>query len=125
MMSEIDLTAMIKLINQFIQGKAWFDFDVTEFSPFRVTVSGGLDLSSGEADVEISFEDVFCVSTLMSWRSDTSKAVLRVLDGERERAVIERFQVEEGYQSFEFVAERYPDSFGCLIVAKRISWRTA
>jgi hypothetical protein len=122
-MTEELVLSVVKSFNAFARQKPWLDFDVAIFSPFRVTLHAGLDPSAPQPDVEIQFDDVFCVATLMSWKSDTTRPILRVLTDSEAWKVNGRFKVEEGYHLFSFQPEDYPEDFGCLFVAKRLTWR--
>lgn len=112
---------IVKEINDYIQNGLWLDFEVNHYSKNKLIVYGGLDLIFSH-DIEVHFEDVFFVSLPMEWKTDTKKTVFQILDGEEVKILNIKFRVEQGYNVFKFKAEDYPDDFGCLIGAKKISY---
>jgi len=111
---------VVREICDFIQQESWFDFTVKQYIDNELTIQGGLSLTY--PDIEIKFKDVFFTSLPMEWKSETSVVVLSVLEGEDERVISEKFQVEYLHYIFKFTPEDYPNNFGCLIAAKLISY---
>jgi hypothetical protein len=87
-----------------------------------LVVMGGIDFSAAH-EVEIHFEDVFCISTPVSWDSDTASPPLQLLTGEEMVAVNRHFKVEQGHHVFRFTADDYPENFGCIICARAIQFK--
>jgi hypothetical protein len=120
-MEKNDVKKVVDEINNYIQKGLWLDFEVSQYSKNKLMITGSIDPSNPH-DIEINFEDVFFVSLPLEWKTDTTKTVLHILEGEDAKALNLRFQVEQGYQIFKFSPEDYPDDFGCIIGAKAISY---
>ncbi|MCM3290012.1 hypothetical protein M3661_07715 [Paenibacillus sp. MER 180] len=111
---------VVREINDYIKRGLWFDFEIKQYQDGEISLYGGLSLSY--PDVEIKFKEVFFVSLPMMWKTDTKDTILTVLEGEAEREISEKFQVEYLHYIFKFTPEDYPSNFGCLIAAKEISY---
>lgn len=59
----------------------------------------------------------------MTWKTDTSLPVLRVLTGDEARSINKRYRVEQGYHLFAFQPEDIADDARCIIAAKAFSWK--
>ena len=118
----MDLHAQVQSLNAYIQGCPWFDFDIIKCDPYRLIIHGGLDLSV-DAEVAIQFDNIFAVSTLMTWKTDTSRQCLSVLSGEEARRLNLQYHLEQGHHLYAFQPEYYPDTFRCWIAAKTMSWQ--
>lgn len=123
-MNRREIESQIESFNAYVMSKPWFDFDLIACSPYEVLLHGGLDLTVSP-EVEINFGEIFFVSLLMTWKTDTRSPALAILDGEDAFHVNARFQVEEGFYLFKFRPEYYSNEFGCLISAKTVSWQLA
>ncbi len=119
-MTFVEANTVIREICDFIMQEKWFDFMVKQYVDNELTIQGGISLSY--PDIEIKFKDVFFTSLPMEWKTDTRIIVLTILEGEEERTICEKFQVEYFHYIFKFSPEDYPDNFGCLIAAKQISY---
>jgi hypothetical protein len=114
-----DVKKIVDKINEFINGRLWLDFEMIQYQNHVLTITGSID-TSYPYDIEIKFEDIFFISLPIEWKTDTSKVVLKVLEGEEAISINKRFQVEQGYYIFKFIPEDYNDDFGCLVGAKKI-----
>lgn len=74
-------------------------------------------------DIEIRFKDIFFISLPMVWKTNTMGTVMSVLQGEEERIINEKFQVEYLHYIFKFCPEDYPSNFACLVASKEISYK--
>lgn len=120
-MNKTDSQSVVEDINIFLQKELWFDFEVIRYHDRKLTIIGSIDPSSHHA-IEIYFEDIFFVSLPMEWKTDTTKTILSILEGNDAIKLNKRFQVEIGYHIFRFAPEDYPEDFGCLIAAREISY---
>lgn len=123
-MTHAEFAEQVSGLNAFLQSQPWFDFDVGDFSPNEVTITGGLSTHGDwEPDVVIRFEGIFYVSLLMVWKTETSYPVVVLLDGEKARLVNIALQVEAGHNLVRFQPEGYEGSgFGCLVIARSMTW---
>jgi hypothetical protein len=120
-MEATEALAVIGRVNAFVQSQPWMDFDVVEYRHARLVVRGALS-ASYSPDIEIEFRDVFFMSLPMTWRTDTSTPSLSLVEGDEARELNLRFQVEQGYHIFRFVAEGDPD-MPCHVCAASIQFR--
>ena len=103
-------------INDFISQHSWMDFEVKSYDGFCLVIAGSTDLLYYHL-FEISFEDVFWFSGFVSgWRTDTSKEVVKL------NTEYQKFEIEKGYQLFEFVTEDYQNNV--FVAARKMSFNT-
>jgi hypothetical protein len=112
---------VINEINTLIQKELWYDFSVKQYLDNELVVEGGLSLSY--PDIEIVFQGIFFTSLLFDWKTNTKQRVLTLVEGDEERLINQRFQVDYHHYIFKFSPEDYPIDFGCYIAAKEISYR--
>lgn len=104
-------------INAFIAQHNWIDFEVKSYDGYRLIIAGSKDLIYYHL-LEITFEDVFWFSGFVSgWRTDTSQNVLKLADKNNVK-----FEIEEGYQLFEFETEDYKNNV--FVAARNINFST-
>jgi len=111
------ITDQIEKINQFIQSKAWFDFEVVEFSKGNLKIIGSTDFSY-YYELEIILEEVFFMQLNREWQSDTSHPVIVIPDIEEQRKINMQFQVEQGYTLFRINTD---ESYCFYVSAKTIN----
>src|SRR5690606_859500 len=112
----------VREVDELIRRAPWMDFEFGEFSGGVVAIVGSVDPSSGY-DLKILFSDVAFVSLPVAWRTDTSRAVLSLVEeGRAEILVNHAFHVVVGNTLFEFAAEDLPGT-RCLIGAREIDVR--
>jgi uracil DNA glycosylase len=80
----------------------------------------GVDLTVG-AQIEITFESIFFSILVMTWRTDTSRPVVTLLQGEEARTINEIYEVEQHHHLFACHPEGL--SVRCIIAAKAVSWK--
>jgi hypothetical protein len=114
-----EVSLIVNTVSNRIQQEPWFDFEVIKYNKNELVIGGGKSLSYPH-ELEILFKDVFFVSMPVEWRTDTSKNIFTILEGDEKYNVNKRFQVEQGYFIFKFFPEDYPNDFGCLICAKSV-----
>ncbi|GIO67640.1 hypothetical protein [Paenibacillus cookii] len=120
-METLETKKVVEDINTFIRSQLWLDFEVLQYDKQKLTIIGSIDISNMH-DIEIVFEDIFFVSLPIEWKTDTSRQVLSILEGEKAIILNKKFQVEQGYSIFAFAPEDYPDDFGCYVCAKKITF---
>ncbi|WP_042473857.1 hypothetical protein [Bacillus ndiopicus] len=115
-----EVKLVVQEINDFIKNNMWFDFEIKQYTDYELCIHSGVSLSY--PDIEIKFKGVFFISLPMIWKTDTTETILNILEGEAEKEISEKFQVEYFHYIFKFNPEDYPSNFGCLIAAKEISY---
>ncbi|MFC5702317.1 hypothetical protein ACFPVX_13525 [Cohnella faecalis] len=120
-MEILETKKVVEDINTFIGSQLWLDFEVLQYDKQKLTIIGSIDISNMH-DIEIVFEDIFFVSLPIEWKTDTSRPVLSILEGEKAKILNKKFQVEQGHSIFAFAPEDYPDDFGCYVCAKKIAF---
>ena len=114
-----DASEAVRQINEFLRSRPWMDFELKEYTGYRLVVMGGIDPSVGP-EVEIWFEGVAFVSMPIEWRTDTSVDPFALLQGDQARMLNRRFQVEQGHHVFRFTAEGFSPESGCALAAKQV-----
>ena len=114
--------AATPLPGQTLRRRPWLDIDVVDCSERRVVLHCGIDLSLGP-EVEITFDTIFLVSFLMSWKMNTSRPILEILSGDAAFEVNTQYQVEQGYYLLAFTPDVPEDVGRFIIAAHGISWR--
>jgi len=117
-----DIRRILDEINSFLMQELWMDFEVIQYTGNELVIMGSIDISNPH-DIEIIFRDVFFISMPMEWKTDTSKTVLEVVEGQPAIDLNKKFQVEQGYHIFKFIPEDYDKDFGCFIAAKGINYK--
>jgi hypothetical protein len=82
---------------------------------------GSIDFSYGHS-LEITFEDVYHLSVNRIWRTDTSKPVLKLVEGEEAFSLNKKYSIEQGNVLFKIIPEDINTAF--YIAAKGISYNT-
>lgn len=118
-MNSNEAMLLVNDVNSRIQKEPWFDFEIIRYDRSELVIGGGKSLSYPH-ELEIHFKDVCFISAPIEWRTDTSKRVFIILEGDDAFKVNTKFQVEQGYYIFRFAPEDYLDDFGCLVGAKSL-----
>lgn len=118
-MIQEDLAAVVNRIDSQIRSHPWMDFEIWEYVGGNLIVAGFID-TTVDANLFIKFDGVFSLSLPAEWRTDTSKRVFSLLEGEKARQWNLRFQVEIGNSLFSFAPEHYPPDFRCVVAAKSV-----
>lgn len=115
-----EIKDIVRQIDQEIRKEKWFDFHVTHYGGGRLTVAGSTDLTYSH-NLEIVFDEVFFVSGIFAgWRSDTAHVVFSLPGNERD--LNQKFEIEQGYQLFIFMANDFKNDF--IVAAKNVSFNT-
>lgn len=103
------------------------DFQCESFDGSALRVAGALSLHQPPPyEIYIVFHEVFFMSVLANWKTDTSKPPLRLIEGERARTINRKLQVEVGHHIFAWSPEDYAESdLEMLVVAKGIEFQVA
>ena len=118
-----ELKETVDKINKLIRTQLWFDFETLTLEN-DLKVAGGLDLfypTPDDYDLLITFSNVFYISSLTRWRTDTSKNCIRVLEDEEFFAMNTKHQIEQGNYVFSIFAEDHEEGL-YYIIAENISY---
>jgi hypothetical protein len=113
---------LVMELNQVLTSFPWMDFEVWEYTQYRLTICGSLD-TTRPGDVFIYFDDIAYVSLPFNWKTSTSQDVFSLVSGPEARKLNIRFGVEIGHYNFKFVPEYMPNNTFCYVGAKSLSWR--
>lgn len=114
-----DLELKIKEINSFIQSFLWMDFEIELYTNNQLIIRGYMDFSE-QFIIEITFQNVFMVNSLFSWKTDTSKDIFGIIKGDDAIKINLQYYVEKGYYIFSIISE---DGIEQLFVAKNLEYR--
>ncbi|HEX9060313.1 MAG TPA: hypothetical protein VF941_09045 [Clostridia bacterium] len=117
-----EIENIVESINNYLNSKMWIDFEVTQYTNYKLLITGSIDPSSSNSDIEIEFEGVYFASLLFDWKTDTSALVLELVSDLEAQEIKSRYKVERDTYIFKFYVEDYPNDFGCFIGAKTISY---
>ncbi|CAN7343564.1 hypothetical protein LJR153_001994 [Paenibacillus sp. LjRoot153] len=121
-MEESEVKLVVEEVNNFIQKELWFDFSLQQYTNDKLIITGGLSRSYPPM-IEIYFDEVFFILLHTDWNTDTSKTILTLLEGEEAKSINLMFRVEIGNHLFRFTPEDCQNDFGCLVVARKISYK--
>lgn len=96
------------------------DFEIVEYNKNRLRIIGSIDPSS-TPNIEIILDDVFFISSPLSWQTDTSEQVISLLDSDAKQ-INEWFKVEQGYYIVQWMPEDYPEGSSCLFGVKALDF---
>ena len=85
----------------------------------QIVMAGAIDQSYGKYDIDIIFEQPYFVSSLFSWKTNTSKTVIQLVSAEEEYEFNIKYQVELGNYIFKINIEDFNNSI--FIGAKKIT----
>lgn len=121
-MSEQEIKNVLDQINEYLETQLWMDFEIIEYSRYMLRIIGSLDISSAP-DIEIIFKDIFFMSTVFNWKTDTSREAISLIEGDEAKKTNIKFRVEQGYYLVKFQAEDYPNNFGCIFGIREVIFR--
>jgi hypothetical protein len=110
----------INTINNIVQKQLWMDFEFNQFNGYELIIGGTIDLSDNNYLITIKFSDINFLCLNASWKSDTTKEVLRVLSPDEVQSLKENATIENEYIIFQFIAEDLVTKL--YIAAKSISF---
>lgn len=85
----------IKLINEFVKEKAFFDLTIKAYSIDNLLIVGSTDLSYYH-NIEIWFNKVGRICCANDWHVDTGKPVLEIITGEQALAINLKYKILQG-----------------------------
>ena len=112
----------VSTLNTIIQKQGWFDFQMWNYDGWNLVVGGGHNLTYSHS-LEITFSGTFFVSGFFqSWMSDTDTPVVIFLQGEKEKEIQRRYEVEKYHLLFQMRTEDYKNDI--FIAARSLSYET-
>ena len=111
----------IEEIKAFIKQKPWFDFQVVSCSNDNLLIAGSTAIHMFY-EIYITFEQVFMLQLNMDWRVDTSSEVIKIVPGRDAREMNLAYQIEQGYQLFEFIPDEVSENTHFYIAAEKIDY---
>ena len=121
-MTEKEIRNVLTKINEYLGSQLWMDFEIIEYSQYKLKIIGSIDISSAP-NIEIVFKDIFFASTVFNWKTDTSHKTISLIKGDEARKINMIFHVEQGYYLVKFQAEDYTEEFGCIFGIKEVEFR--
>lgn len=121
-MNRNEIERIVEKINSYLSSKSWMDFEVTQYINYKLLISGSIDTSSSNTDIEIEFQNVYYASLLSDWKTDTSIQVLELVSDFEAEEISSRLKIESGTYIFKFYPEDYSSDVGCYICAKSIAY---
>jgi hypothetical protein len=117
------LNKKVDEINNFLKKEMWFDFEILGYKKNDLTVIGSTDFSYYH-NIEIHFKDVFLIHCHSEWKSDTSKSIIEIIQGNTAKKINIENKIEQGYTLFKLIPEdMYEDSF-FYIAARDLEYNT-
>ncbi|ECX6968762.1 hypothetical protein F6523_14340 [Listeria monocytogenes] len=104
-----------------IDGRLWFDFDISSFNGHELEIIGGIDLSYFY-EIEIKFSNVSFLSGYTSLHIDTSKDFLFVHKGSYETSRMNLPKVRDNSYIFEFKTDDI-DDLPFIVMAEQIEYK--
>lgn len=121
-MNRNEVERIIEKINSYLNSELWMDFEVTNCTNYKLLITGSIDPSSSNSDIEIEFQEVYFVSMLFNWQTDTSIQVLELVSDYEAEEIYSKYKIESGTYIFKFYPEDYSSDVGCYVCAKNISY---
>lgn len=119
MEEEKDLVSTLDEINKFLKQHLWCDFEVISYDGYKLEI--GEKTGFYNYDIKIVFEDVYFLSCLAEWRTDTSVDQIFSLTTADEAYKYNRgYGIIQGYNLFKILAEDI--DLPLFISAKAISY---
>lgn len=118
-MSEKEVKDIIRAVNIFLSQQLWMDFEIIEYSGQFLRIIGSIDITAVPV-MELVFEDVYFVSAVFNWKTNTDRTVVSLLEGKDAKVVNLKYRVEQGYHIIKITPEDYPEEFGCIFGIKKI-----
>lgn len=121
-MNRNEIESIVEKINSYLSSELWMDFEVTQYTNYKLLITGSIDPSSSNADIEIEFQEVCYASLLFDWKTNTSIQVLELVSDYEAEEIYSKFKIESGTYIFKFYPEDYSSDVGCYVCAKTISY---
>ena len=108
-------------IKAFIEQKPWFDFELISYNNGNLLIGGSIDLHLYH-ELHIIFEDVFMFQMNLEWTVDTSSEIIKIVVDRYVKEINLAYQIEQGYQLFEFIPDKIPENTHFYISAQKIDY---
>jgi hypothetical protein len=119
-MDRIEVEKEIQKINSYLSKCLWMDFEFCRMDAGQVVLSGSIDQSYNRYAIDIEFEQPHFVSSLFSWRTDTSKPFIQFVTEDEKFEMNTKYQVELGNYIFKINVEHF-EKPPIFIAAKKIA----
>jgi hypothetical protein len=117
------LDKKVNEINDFLKKEMWFDFEMLEYKKNILTVVGSTDFSYSH-NIEIYFKDVFSIHCNSEWKSDTSKNIIEIVQGDTAKKINIENKIEQGYTLFKLIPEDMNEESFFYIAARDLEYNT-
>ena len=120
-MNRNEVESIVKKINSYLSSELWMDFEVTQYTNYKLLITGSVDPSSMNSDIEIEFQDVHYAAILFSWQTDTSVQAIELISDYEAEEMYTKYKIERGTYIFKFYPEDHSSDVECYVCAKSIS----
>ena len=121
-MNRNEVESIVEKINSYLNSELWMDFEVTQYTNYKLLVTGSIDPSSSNSDIEIEFQEVYYASILFNWGTDTSIQAIELVSDYETKEMYSKYKIESGTYIFKFYLEDYSSDVECYVCAKNISY---
>ena len=121
-MNQNEVESIIENINSYLNSKLWIDFEVTQYTNYKLLLTGSIAPSSSNANIEIEFQEVYYASMLFNWKTDTSIQAIELVSDYEAKEMYSKYKIESGMYIFKFYSEDYLSDIGYYVCAKNISY---
>lgn len=119
MQKERDLISTFDEINKFLKQHFWCDFEVISYDGYKLEIAGKTGFYT--YDIKIIFKDVYFLSCLSEWQTDTSvDHIFSLATTDEAYKYNQGYGIIQGYALFKILAEDV--DFPILISAKDITY---
>jgi len=109
-------------LDKYIRQKGWYDFQVWSYDAWNLVIGGSYDLSYHHS-LEITFSGTFFFfGFCQTWQSDTDKTVIEMIQGDLEKELNQKYEIEQYHQLFMIRTEGYKNDI--IIASRDISYET-
>ena len=121
-MNRNEVESIVKKINSYLSSELWMDFEVTQYTNYKLLITGSIDPSSINSDIEIEFQEVHYAAILFNWQTDTSIQAIELVSDYEAEDMYTKYKIERGTYIFKFYPEDYSSDVECYVCAKSISY---
>lgn len=114
-----EVNTEIENINSYLSKCLWMDFEICQLSGGKIVASGRIDTSYNNYSIDIEFEQPHCISSPLTWKTDTSKPFIELASDNEIIEMNSKFRVDQGNYVFKIYMEDFEDS-AIYIAAKKI-----
>ncbi|WP_051542001.1 hypothetical protein [Clostridium lundense] len=121
-MNRNEVESIVEKINSYLNSELWMDFEVTQYTNYKLLLTGSIDPSSSNSDIEIEFQEVYYASMLFNWKTDISIQAIELVSDYEAEEMYSKYKIESGTYIFKFYPEDYSSDVECYVCAKNISY---